>query len=313
MRIHHWKARPVMAFHFNKKESPTRATRRLSRERIGRALDCLQKPDRLAAVHRVRKEIKKIRATLELVHDRMEGDVYRKCTKMLRAVAKRLQDPRDAHVRPRTLERLVARFKGRLPARSFSEIRKCLRRNCREETREFVKGKSLAVVGRRLRKLNLRAGDLKVKAEGWTALRSGLEESYRRGQKSLAMVLQEASSKNFHQWRKHVQDLGYHLRLLGPIQPERLRASAGEMKTLSRYLGDDHDLVMLRQFVARRCSRKCAGALKLLNELIALRQTELRTAALALGARCYAERPSRFCGRLENYWHVWRAGKRSRN
>ncbi len=159
-----------MAFHFNKKESPTRATRSLSRERIGRALDCLQKPDRLAAVHRVRKEIKKIRATLELVHDRMEGDVYRKCTKMLRAVAKRLQDPRDAHVRPRTLERLVARFKGRLPARSFSEIRKCLRRNCREETREFVKGKSLAVVGRRLRKLNLRAGDLKVKAEGWTAL-----------------------------------------------------------------------------------------------------------------------------------------------
>jgi CHAD domain-containing protein len=297
-----------MAFHFKKKESPGRATRRLSRERIGKALDYLQKPDRLEAVHRVRKEIKKIRATLELVHEKMEGDVYRKCTKMLRTVAKRLRDPRDAHVRPRTLERLMARFKGRLPAHSFSGFKKVLRQDCREETREFLKGDSVAAVDRLLRKLNRRAGDLKVKAEGWAALRSGLGESYRRGQKSLAMVLKKASSENFHRWRKHVQDLRHHLSLLGPIQPESLRASAGEMKTLSRYLGDDHDLVMLRQFVARRCSRKCAGELQLLNELIQLRQAELRTAALALGARFYAERPSRFCGRLEHYWRVWRAG-----
>jgi hypothetical protein len=52
---------------------------------------------------------------------------------------------------------------------------------------------------------------------------------------------------------------------------------------------------------------------KLLNELVELRQKELRAAALALGARFYAEKPSRFCGRLENYWRVWRAGKGSRN
>ena len=154
---------------------------------------------------------------------------------------------------------------------------------------------------------------MKVKAEGWTALGSGLEESYRRGQKSLATARKETSSENLHRWRKQVQDLWHQLRLLGPIQPESLRASASEMKKLSRHLGDDHDLVMLRQFVVRRCARECAGEVKLLKELIRLRQTELRTAALALGARCYAEKPSRFCARLENYWRIWRAGKESRN
>ncbi len=302
-----------MAFHFKKKESPTRAARRLSRERIGKALDHLRKHDRREAIYCVRKEIKKIRATLELVHQGMEGDVYRKCAKILRAAAKRLRDPRDAQVRPRTLERLMAHFKGRLPAHSLPGIKKFLRRNCREETREFMKGKSFAVVDRRLRKLNRWAGDLKVKAEGWTALRSGLEESYRCGQKSLATALKEASPENLHRWRKQVQDLWHQLRLLRPIQPECLRASANAMKTLSRHLGDDHDLVMLRQFVARRCARKYAGEVKLLKELIELRQTELRTAALALGARFYVEKPSRFCGRLENYWRVWRAGKESRN
>lgn len=302
-----------MAFHFKKRESPTRAARRLSRERIGKALDHLRKPDRREAIYCVRKEIKKIRATLELVHQGMEGDVYRKYAKMLRAVSKRLRDPRDAHVRPRTLERLTARFKDRFPAHPFSGIRKVLRRNCRAETREFLKGESLAVVDRLLRKLNRRFGDLRVKAEGWAAIRPGLEESYRRGQKSLVAALNEPSSENLHRLRKHVQDLWHQLRLLGSVQPESVRALAGEMKTLSQHLGDDHDLVMLQRFVTRHCARKFAGETKLLKELMGRRQNELRAAALALGARFYAEKPSRFCRRFENYWNAWRGEKKSGN
>jgi len=301
-----------MAFHFKKKESPTKAARRLSRERIGKALDHLQKCDRLETVHSVRKEIKKVRATLGLVREKMDGAAYRKCTKTLRTVAKYLRDPRDAHVRPRTLERLMVHFKDRLPAHPFAGIKTILRQNCLVEVREFMKGESVAVVDRLLRKVNRRAKTLKVKADGWTAIRSGLRESYSRGRKAFAVVREEASPENFHQWRRHVQDLWHQLRLLCPIQLDNLRAAAGKMKMLSQYLGDDHDLVMLRQFVIRRCARRFVGEVKLLNELIELRQKELRSAALALGSRFYAEKPSLFCRRLENYWRTWRAGKKIR-
>jgi CHAD domain-containing protein len=298
-----------MAFHFKKKESPTKAVRRLSRERIGRALDHLRKCDRLEAVHSVRKEIKKVRATLGLVHEKMGGDAYRKRLKTLRAAAKRLRDPRDARVRPQALERLIVHFQRRLPPQPFAGIKKVLRQNCHAEAREFMKGKSVAAVGRMLRKINRRAGDLKVKANGWMAIQSGLRESYRRGQKACEMALKETSPENLHQWRKHVQDLWHQLRLLCPIRPENLRAAAGEMKTLSQYLGDDHDLVMLRQFVARRCARTLAKEARALNELIDLRQKELRSAALALGTCFYTEKPSLFCRRFENYWRAWRAKK----
>lgn len=300
-----------MAFHFKKKESPTKAVRRLSRERIGKALDHLRKCDRLEAVHSVRKEIKKVRATLGLVHEKMGEDVYRKRVKTLRAAARRLRDPRDARVRPQALERLIVHFKSRLPAQPFAGIKKVLRQNCHEEAREFMKGKSVAAVGRMLRKINRRAGDLKVKANGWTAIQSGLRESYSRGQKACKMALKETSPENLHQWRKHVQALWHQLRLLGPIRPESLRAAAGEMKTLSQCLGDDHDLVMLKQFVACHCAHRHAGEVKMLNGLIDLRQTELRSDAFALGSRFYAEEPSLFCRRLENYWNAWRAGKTS--
>jgi CHAD domain-containing protein len=301
-----------MAFHFKKKESPTRAVRRLSRERIGKALDHLQKCDRLEAIHSVRKEIKKVRATLGLVRGKMGENAYRKRVKALRAAAKRLQDPRDARVRPQALERLVVHFKNRLPARPFAGIKRVLNQNCRAEIHEFRKDKSVAVVGRLLRKINRRASDLKVKADGWTAIQPGLQESYRHGRKAYETALNGTSPENLHQWRKDVQNLWHQLRLLHSIQPENLRVAVGEMKTLSQYLGDDHDLVMLRQFVGRHCARKHAREVKVLSKLIDLRQKELRSAAFALGARFYSEQPSSFSRRLENYWRVWRAGRKSK-
>lgn len=304
--------RRFMAFHFKKKESPTRAIRRLSRERIGKALGHLRECDRLEGIHSVRKEIKKVRATLGLVRGKMGGNAYRKRVKALRAAAKCLQDPRDARVRPQALERLVDHFKSRLPARPFAGIRKVLNQNCRVEVREFRKDKSAAVVGRLLRKMNRRASDLKVKGDGWAAIQPGLRESYSHGRKAYETALNGTSPENLHQWRKHVQNLWHQLRLLHSIRPENLRAAVGEMKLLSQYLGDDHDLVMLRQFVAGHCARRYAREVRMLDELVDLRQQELRSAAFALGAGFYAEKPSSFCRRLGNYWRIWRVREKSK-
>ena len=302
-----------MAFHFKKKESPTKATRRLSRERIGKALAHLQQCDRLEVVHSVRKEIKKVRATLGLVRDRMDGAVYRKCAKALRAAAQQLRDLRDAHVRPRTFERLMVHFNRQPPAHPFPGIKKVLRQNCLVETREFMKGDSVATVGRLLRKMNRRAKGLKVKADGWAAIQRGLRQSYQCGREALTTARRKTSPENLHEWRKHVQNLWHQLRLLCPIQPDQLRVAVGELKTLSQLLGDDHDLVMLRRFVARHCARRSPAEVKLLNELIERRQSELRTAAFAVGSRFYTKKPAIFCRQLENYWHAWRTGKKSGN
>jgi CHAD domain-containing protein len=295
-----------MAFHFKKRESPTKAVRRLGRERIGKALDQLQHCERLEAIHGVRREVKKVRAVLGLVRERTEGNTYRKSMKTLRTAGRLLRDPRDAHVRPRTLERLMAHYQDRLTARSFSVIEKVLSQSCRAETQDFLKSDAVAVVDRMLRKFSRRAGELKVRAEGWGAIRSGLWESYNQGQQSLAAAREEASPENLHQWRKHVQDLWHQLRLLCPVRPKELSGMADAMKQLSQYLGDDHDLVMLRQFASRRCARWHAGELESLKELIELRRKELQSEAFELGARIYSEKPSAFCRGLENYWRAWK-------
>ncbi len=50
-----------MPFQFKKKESPAKAVRRVFRERIGAARQRLREGGRPAAIHDVRREIKKLR------------------------------------------------------------------------------------------------------------------------------------------------------------------------------------------------------------------------------------------------------------
>jgi len=137
--------------------------------------------------------------------------------------------------------------------------------------------------------------------------------TYSQGRRTYRTVLKDASPENFHEWRKRVKQIWYHVRLLQPIWPEQMDAGGDELKLLGEQLGDDHDLFLLEQSAEKQCAQN--GNVKeseTLRGLITQRQGELRDAALKLGARFYAEKPSMFAARLGSYWQLWRNGRRKR-
>jgi len=296
-----------MPFHFKKKESVAKAARRLCCERIDDALENLKDRDRLKSVHEVRKEIKKLRAILRLVRGEIGKNFYRKSNEMFRKVAVFLTAIRDSHVKLNAFEALTRHFKRRLPKRPFPKIKKVLQKICRAEERKFLKSNSISKVKRLLRKAERQVENLKIKSDGWAAIRPGLKKSFSRGREACKTVLEKSSPENFHEWRKRVKDLWHYLQLLCPAWSKELRAAADELQTLGELLGDDHDLVLLKEAVADICGK--TEGIKLLNELIESRQKELRSAALKRGARFFAEKPSAFCRRFENYWKIWRGEK----
>jgi hypothetical protein len=83
-----------------------------------------------------------------------------------------------------------------------------------------------------------------------------------------------------------------------------------KLEILGAYLGDDHDLALLKQFAAASTHGEHTGELKTLNGWIDLRESELRSAALKIGARFYAEKPALFCGRLRKHWQIWHGKRR---
>jgi CHAD domain-containing protein len=292
----------AMPFHFKKAESPAKGVRRVCRERIGVALGRLRESDRPAAVHGVRKEIKKVRAIFRLVRGEIGRDVYRKGAKALRAAAGSLNATRDARATLKAFGKLTGRFAGRFP-----EVEKALRKHCRREARRFQKHDSAARAGRILRKTNRRVGGLKIKATGWAAIEPGLRESYRRGRSADRLARKEPSPENFHEWRKHVKDLWCYLHLLHPAWPPKMRVMLDELELLGEQLGDDHDLFLLKQFIAENCAGRIKEV-KALNRLIESRRKKMRSAVLKLGSRIYATTPAVICGRLENYWNAWHGG-----
>jgi CHAD domain-containing protein len=288
-----------MPFRFKKSESPAKAVRRVSRERISVARERLREGGHPAAIHDVRREIKKLRAIFRLARDGARHGKYRKSVKSLRAAAGYLAAPRDARVRLKAFEKLAGD-----EARRFPEIEKKLRAHCRRETRRFRRNDIIAAADRILRQIDRRVGGLKMKTSGWPAIEPGLKESYVHGQDACALTRRKPLPENFHDWRKHVKNLWYYSQLLRPAWPAEMRARTDDLELLAGQLGEDHDLFLLEQFVTRHCGGLVGEATRL-NRQIQSRQEALRAAALELGARLYFEAPMPLCRRLENYWNAW--------
>jgi CHAD domain-containing protein len=333
-----------MAFYFKKKETVPKAIRCLGRERIENALECLKDCGRPEAIHCARKDIKKSRAVIRLVRTEIPKKAYSRQIRLLREAAKHLAGPRDAFIKVNTLRNLMRHFKGQLAPGALRHVRAALHSALNEETRRFAKEKTAKTVERLLRRAAKEFDDLTVNGKGWKALSPGVKTAYSKGRCAYQTVLKDPAPENFHEWRKRAKDLWYQVSLLRPVWPEQMDAMASELETLGEYLGDDHDLVVLQEAVEGRCAgkgnareletliqsiekrqRELRAAshgsddgsdndkLRELETLIGLmeeRQRELRAAALELGARFYAEKPSAFCNRLAGYWQTWQCEKK---
>lgn len=296
-----------MAFKFKRKESTTEALRRLCADRVGEALNHLKECYTLDAVHGVRKEIKRLRALLRSVRSGMKRSDFRGVTQDLKEAARQFGPARDAHVTSQALGMLVEHYRGQLGPRPFAGFRPLLRKTCEQEEKRLREQRSPEHVGRLLSTMRKNIEGITLRKDGWNVIGAGIKRSYGNGRRAWKLALAETVPENLHEWRKQAKELGYQLRLLEPIWPEQLHAAIHELKALGAYLGDDHDLFMLKQTVVDKFAADVdPGEIEVLCGLVEQRQSELRRAATALGARFYAEKPSVFCRRLGNYWNIWR-------
>lgn len=283
----------AMPFQFKKSEPLAKAVRRVFAERIGVACDDLEKADRPEVIHRVRKEIKKLRAVLSLVRSELARDEHRAIRKPLRRAAARLAAVRDARVKFRALSKLAKNSEKKFPV-----IHKLLRKDWRREMRRLQREQASSDVDRWLQKAGrrLRRTDLKSLTE--QALASGLSRSYGQGQKWHQRSGREPLPECFHAWRKHVKTLWYQLCLLPLPHLKALHRLTRELELLGERLGEEHDLHLLEAFIAENAVQSSGESL-VLRRLAALRREELQNAALKLGARLYAAEPKVFVQRLK--------------
>jgi CHAD domain-containing protein len=308
-----WGAKPSTSYGFERDESVREAFRRCAREQLDRALWELNhgvEADPAEAVHAARKAVKKERALLRIVHGSVRGSDHRRENDALRQAARSFSAARDAEALVEALDELSERFAGQLPEVTFTAVRDHLEQQsvaARAQLRDpsWTAGPigELGGARERIDRLRLRRG-------GWNALEHGLLRTYRRGRKARSLARRAPTDEHLHQWRKRVKDLWYQLKLLAPVAGQTVGGQAKDAHRLADLIGDDHDLAVLHETLARS-GGELAIDLGALLSLIDYRRDQLQRQARLVGDRVYAEPPRAFRRRVRGQWKAGRAEGRS--
>ena len=240
------------------------------------------------------KASKKVRAILKLVRPEL-GEIYAPENAKLRDIARKLSQFRDAAAMIETFSDLKRRYGRGIVASRFSSVRTALAKQKKQAVVTKDVRALLMETGSALRQIGESAAAWPLRNDGFEAIEPGLRQTYRRGRKALARARKDPRPENYHELRKRVKDLWYHIRLIG-IEEEHEQ----QLKDLETWLGNDHNLVLLRAGIAANpASYGSAQDTDLVLSLIDQYQEKLRNDALASGTRLYKEKPGEYIRRIK--------------
>jgi CHAD domain-containing protein len=288
-----------MGFKLKLREPLPDGLKRVFREQSESALQLCRHPakQRGVTVHEVRKHLKKLRAAMRLAVPEVGKNRHTREDRCVRKIGRLVSDLRDAQVRWQTLIQLrdeTAKGPKNIPFRGVEELLSLERESF---SAAFAGWQRQAIP--QLERVEARL--LKWSLEGltWKQICGAVCKIYKRGQRGLAKTINDPEPENFHAWRKRVKDLWYQLRILQPLNRMVLTEMAHDAEVLGELLGCEHDLA----FLWARLEKESGDAalrdeLAQLEKLIRKRGKRLRTNALELGRRFYAEPTKAFAKRI---------------
>ncbi len=299
-----------MAYHLKSGESVPDEIRRIVREELESAADQLSglgEKNRDEAIHEARKSVKKIRAVLRLVRPEL-GEVYPVENVRVRDLGRALSEFRDAGAILETFASLREKYRAELGKLTLGPVRRQLAREKREHARTANIQQALFRTAVALRRTVRRMNAWPLNQDGFEAIGPGFEQTYRLGREGLARVKKDPTDENYHEWRKAVKYHWYHLRLLERLWTDGLTGYEKSLKDLETWLGNDHNLVVLRERIkANPSAYGAARTTDLALELIGKYQQELRANSLSLAEQIYAEKPGHVRHHMRGVWDAWKS------
>ena len=260
------------------------------------------------AVHESRKNFKRMRAALRLIRFAIGEHVFKRENAVFRDASRLLAPLRDSTVLVETLDNLKTCYADELPRDAFLSVReKLVAEQMRKRQIFFTDQDAPGAVVAVLQAARPRMAALPVSQDGFEAFDAGLQRVYARCRLRMARAYALPDhAELFHDWRKRVKYLWHQMEILQLVWPQVQDAVAEELHQISTYLGDAHDLVVLRETIEARSDYFGEeGERPLLFTLLSKRQNELETAALPLGKRLFSERPRDFRKRYAAYFETW--------
>jgi CHAD domain-containing protein len=300
-----------MSFELKADESLRKSLRQIVRKQLGNALKELTEPHpgpRDEVVHDTRKALKRVRAVLRLVRPVLGEKAFQRENTCFRDAARPLTEVRDARILVETLDKLIEHFKEQIAGHSFNGVRKSLQGHLRKVRKRVLdEQNAFAAVAETIRRERDGVkGWMKV-PNRWRSVGLGLRETHRGAKDGFKVAKADPTDEKLHEWRKQVKYLFYQQEILRPLWTERIDEMVHEVNQVGDLLGDDHDLVVLRQILNDRSEK--LGDDRDRETLLALldrRREEVQREVMLLGERFFQDKVRDFATRFSGYWKTWR-------
>jgi CHAD domain-containing protein len=290
-----------MAYRLKRKEPVSEGIKRLAAEQMEEAASHLASgANKEESVHEARKNVKKTRGLLRLAEPEL-GVLYREEEKRLRDIGRALSAIRDAAAIVEVFDALLDKHKAAIKKEHVAGIRRGLEQSKREMERSHGVRRGIERAVASLHAVRRRIDAWPLQADGFAALEEGFAASYRRGRKRLGHAHKTGAAPDFHEFRKSAKEHWYHMRLLEGLWPEPVEARTGALKDLESWLGEHHNLEVLRE----RLQKEPQEGTELVLALAVQEQKDLERNSISLGRRLYEQKPKQFTRDLSKLWDVW--------
>ena len=198
------------------------------------------------SVHEARKCSKRIRAVLRLIQYEIGDELFKKENYHYRDINRYLSEVRDITV---VIEMFNNLIKDKPEPFSKELINNLI--NCKDKLigRFFAEEDRLTVVLNLLGKGRQRVKTMPVKKDDINVLFIGFISVFELCKKCMNIARKAPTTENLHEWRKQTKYLYYQSQVLEPFLPDELIIIKSKLDKLAEYLGEDHDLAELGNFL----------------------------------------------------------------
>jgi CHAD domain-containing protein len=272
---------------------------------IEAALRCMRQPnsDPIEAVHLFRTTTKRLRALLQLIRPVIAVGAFEREHARLKGAADRFGAVRDRAIASETLKALGRSDAAQsLAGLADSADRVRADANHRRAMRAAV---------RELENTRREFHRLRIRGDGWDAIGPGLVKTYSQARRRMKTAFIDRTDQAFHRWRIRVKQLYHQLQWIEPVWRRRFTKLLKRLHRLEEDLGADHDLVVVRELLARVPVRdENRDEVERVKRSAEKRSRRLRLASEPLGAEALGEPPRRFCRRCEQRWRAWEKARK---
>ncbi len=258
-------------------------------------------------VHATRRHLKKARAALRLMSRHVAPEDFKSEHRNLRDVGRLSSGVRDAEVRLGTVQQLrhLLRRKENRVLKQTEDLLAFELESFFAAFSDWAKEAQTNLTGVRKRMARWHLVDLDCKQ-----IRCAVQNTYKRGRMAFGALATDRSAEHFHELRKQVKELTFHLRILRPLHRPTFEKLGKRLESLGDLLGQANDLAFLEErLTALHGSGGTDSSWKELCELVADRQAALQRKATNLARKFYAKSPAQFTRRIVKYFEAWESSK----